>query len=103
MEFQGPIEVLGKNLEWGRCLPKDHFPPKSLAPLMTYLRSGLNEVGDVVTLEQAQVGIDDYEARGPGKAVTAAELKADYYKHLPGDEVEATTIIDFETYLPVGN
>ena len=100
--LQGPIEVLGKT--WNGVMPaQGPLSAKELAPLMTYLRNGLNEVGDVVTIEQAQAAIDDYEARGPGKAVTAAELKADYYKHLPGDEVDATTIIDFETYLPVGN
>ena len=76
---------------------------KDLAPLMTYLRNGLNEVGDVVSIEQAEAAIKDYEARGPGKAVSAQELKADYMKHLPGDTMEPTTIVDYETYLPVGN
>ena len=99
---KGPIEVMGRT--WNGQMPaQGPLSAKDLAPLMTYLRSGLNEVGDVVSIEQAQIGIDDYEARGPGKAVTAAELKADYYKHLPGDMMEPTTIIDYETYLPVGN
>ena len=100
--LQGPIEVKGKT--WNGVMPaQGPLSAKELAPLMTYLRNGLNDVGDVVTIEQAQVGIDDYEARGPGKAVTAAELKADYYKHLPGDMMEPTTIVDYESYLPVGN
>ena len=98
----GPIEVLGRT--WNGAMPaQGPLSAKELAPLMTYLRNGLNEVGDVVTLEQAQVAIDDYEARGPGKQVSAKELKDNYWKHLPGEEMDPATIIDYETYLPVGN
>jgi mono/diheme cytochrome c family protein len=99
---QGPIKVAGKT--WNGVMPaQGPLSAKELAPLMTYLRNGLNDVGDVVSLEQAQAAIDAYEARGPGKATTEAELLGGHMNFLPGDMMDPTTIIDFETYAPVGN
>ncbi|MGJ8723986.1 MAG: c-type cytochrome [Roseibacillus sp.] len=99
---QGPIEVAGKT--WNGAMPaQGPLSAKELAPLMTYLRNGLNNVGDVVTIEQAQVAIDAYEARGAGKATSAQELLDGHMKLLPGETMDPATIIDFETYLPVAN
>lgn len=98
----GPIEVAGKT--WNGVMPaQGPLSAKELAPLMTYLRNGLNEVGDVVSIEQAQAAVDAYEARGPGKATSAQELMDGHMKFLPGETMDATTVIDFETYLPVAN
>ena len=98
----GPIHVAGRT--WNDVMPpQGPLSAKELAPLMTYLRNGLNEVGDVVSLEQAQAAIDAYETRGPGKATSESELKGGHMKLLPGEVMDPTTIIDFETYAPVAN
>ena len=99
--LQGPITVKGK--VWNNVMPaQGPIPAKDLAALMTYLRNGLNEVGDVVSVEQAQAAVDAYEARGPGKATNEKELK-DHLKFLEGESMDPATVIDFETYAPVGN
>lgn len=98
----GPITVAGKT--WNGAMPaQGPLSAKELATLMTYLRNGLNEVGDIVTIEQAQAAIEAYEARGPGKATTEAELLDGHMKLLPGESMDPTTLIDFETYEPVAN
>lgn len=98
----GPINVAGRT--WNGAMPaQGPLSAKELATLMTYLRNGLNEVGDVVSLEQAQAAVDAYEARGPGKATSEAELLDGHMNFLPGEMVDPTTIIDFETYAPVAN
>lgn len=99
--ISGPIEVAGK--PWNSVMPaQGPISAKDLAPLMTFLRNELNDVGDVVTVEMAQKAVDAYEARGPGKTVTAAELLDGHMNLLSGEAMEPTTIIDFETYQPVG-
>ena len=96
----GPIEVAGRT--WNGAMPaQGPIAAKDLAPLMTYLRNGLNDVGDVVTVEQAQAAVDAYEARGPGKSVNSKELLAGHMKLLPGESMDPTTMIDFETLEPV--
>lgn len=98
----GPIEVNGK--VWNSVMPaQGPLSAKDLAALMTYLRNGLNEGGDIVTVEMAQVAVDAYEARGPGKAATQDELKASHMVMLPGSPIEPDTFVDFATYLPVEN
>lgn len=98
---QGPITVAGRT--WNKVMPtQGPLSAKELAPLMTYLRSGLNQVNDVVSLEQAQSAIDAYEARGPGKPTGEPELKG-HLKFLEGASMDPTTVIDFETFEPVAD
>lgn len=100
--LKGPIEVAGKTWDiQGGMQSQAPLAAKELAPLMTYLRSGLNDVGDVVSLAQAQTAIDAYEARGTSGQVTFAILK-NHLKGLEGEAMDPTTVIDFETYEPVG-
>ncbi len=100
--ISGPITVAGKT--WNGAMPaQGPLSAKELAPLMTYLRNGLNDVGDVVTIEQAQAAIDAYEQRGPGKATSEQELKDAHMQFLPGESMDPATIIDFESYQPVAN
>ncbi|MBK1834901.1 c-type cytochrome [Roseibacillus ishigakijimensis] len=98
----GPIEVAGKT--WNSVMPaQGPLSAKELATLMTYLRSGLNEVGDIVSVVQAEELIALYEERGAGSPVTASELQSSHMKMVAGDSVDPTTVIDFETYEPVGS
>ena len=97
----GPITVKGRT--WNQVMPaQGPLSAKELAPLMTYLRNGLNKVGDVVSIAQAQAAVDAYEARGPGKATNEAELKG-HLKFLSGETMEPEVIVNFETYEPVAN
>lgn len=98
----GPIEVSGR--VWISEMPaQGPLSAKDLATLMTYLRSGLNDVGDIVTIEMAQAAVDAYEARGAGKATSQDELLASHMKNLPGEPMDPETFVDFATYLPVDN
>ena len=100
--LEGSIEVSGRT--WNQVMPaQGPLPAKELAAVMTYIRNEFNGVGDVVSVEQAQAAVDAYDARGAGKAVTSAELKAGHMKPLSGALMAPDTVIDFETYQPVGN
>ena len=69
---------------------------------MTFRRSGLNEVGDVVSVAQAQTAIDAHELRGTGKPTNEGELKG-LLSLLEGEPIAPDTVVKFETYEPVGN
>lgn len=100
--LNGPITVKGQSYNLVMAKPGS-YDAKQLASLMTYLRSGLNNVGDIVTLEMAQKAIDAAEARGTDKLISVAELESGgYMKPLEGAPLEPSTIISFETYQPVG-
>jgi mono/diheme cytochrome c family protein len=98
----GPIEVKGKT--WNNVMPaQGPLGAKELASVMTYLRNDLNDVGDIVTVEMAQAALEVYQSRGPGKAMSASELKSAHMQPLPGDALDPEIVVDFATYQPVAN
>ncbi|MDP0489533.1 MAG: cytochrome c [Verrucomicrobiota bacterium JB023] len=100
---QGPIDVAGKT--WNNMMPSQALGlgAKELAALMTYLRSSLNDVGDVVSIEMAEEAMKQYAERGEGKPTTQSELKPTHMKHLPGELLAPDALVDFETLLPAAD
>ena len=70
-----------------------------LAAVMTYIRNEFNDVGDVVSMEQAAGAIKVYEGRPQG-AITVKELDADHNQMLEGEAVDPSTSVNFETLQP---
>jgi len=77
--------------------------PEELAGIMTYVRNYFgNTKGDVITSEMAKAAMKISAARkNAGQSVTAEELTADHVKALPGNPVDATTLVDPLTLEPV--
>ena len=75
---------------------------EDLAGVMTYIRNNFgNSKGDVVTTEMAKAALDASAARkNAGRSVTAAELTADHVKDLPGEKLDAKTMLDPITLAP---
>ena len=75
---------------------------EDLAGVMTYIRNNFGtSKGDVVTTEMAKAALDASAARkNAGRSVTAAELTADHVKDLPGEKLDAKTMLDPITLAP---
>jgi hypothetical protein len=79
-----------------------------LASVMTYIRNSFgNETGDVVTPEMGAAALEIYKERAAGASLppqtTEAELLADHAKMLPGEQMDPATVVDLETFEPVGS
>jgi len=76
--------------------------PEDLAGILTFLRNDKgNSVGDVVTPEMAKAAMDISAKRAKaGQQTDADELKAEHDKDLPGEKVDANTLVDPATLLP---
>lgn len=98
--LNGPIEV--KGVTWNGNMPSqaDGMGPKELAAVMTYIRKSWGNNASLVTPEMAENGLAIYKADGPGQ-ITAAKLKTDHAKMLEGAEMDPSTLIDPDTWLPV--
>ena len=60
--LSGPIDVAGKTYN-GNMPAQAPLTSAELAAVMTYIRNEFNDVGDVVSVEQAANAIKDYESR----------------------------------------
>jgi len=96
--LSGPIDVAGKTYN-GNMPAQAPLTSAELAAVMTYIRNEFNDVGDVVSVEQAANAIKDYESRPQG-AITVPELNADHDKMLEGEVVDPSTNVNFETLQP---
>ncbi|MFP6885798.1 MAG: hypothetical protein VCA40_15295, partial [Roseibacillus sp.] len=65
----------------------------------TFVRNKFNDVGDIVTIEQAANAIKIFEARPQGQ-ITVKELNANHDKMLEGESIDPATTVDFETLKP---
>jgi mono/diheme cytochrome c family protein len=76
--------------------------PEDLAGVMTYVRNNFgNAKGDVVTVEMAKAAIEiSAKRKNAGKSSTDAELTADHLKALPGEKLDAKTLLDPITLVP---
>ena len=96
--LSGPIDVAGKTYN-GNMPAQAPLTAAELAAVMTYIRNEFNEVGDVVSMEQAASAIKVYEGRPQG-AITVKELDADHNQMLEGEAVDPSTSVNFETLQP---
>ena len=96
--LSGPIDVAGKTYN-GNMPAQAPLTSAELAAVMTYIRNEFNDVGDVVSVEQAANAIKDYESRPQG-AITVPELDADHDTMLEGEVVDPSTNVNFETLQP---
>ena len=98
---KGPIVVDGKTYGADVMDGQGPLTADELAGIMTYVRNSFgNEVGDVVTPEQAAEAIKISNARA-GAHMSADELNANHDKVLEGDPIDPSTPVDFETLKPV--
>lgn len=103
--LKGEVEVAGRT--WNSNMPAQMpLSAAELASVMTYVRNSFgNSTGDVVSVAQAQEALNLYKERMGGASlapqVTQAELKSDHAKMLPGEEIAADVVVDFETLEPV--
>lgn len=103
---KGEITVDGR--VWNSAMaPQMPLSAVELASVMTYVRNSFgNETGDVVSAEMAEAALSLYKERAAGAALppqmTEAELKADYSAMLPGEAMDPATVVDLETFEPVG-
>lgn len=76
--------------------------PEDLAGVMTYVRNSFgNTKGDVVTVEMAKAAIEiSAKRKNAGKSSTDAELTAEHLKNLPGETLDAKTLLDPITLSP---
>ena len=96
--LSGPIDVAGKTYN-GNMPAQAPLTAAELAAVMTYIRNEFNDVGDVVSVEQAAGAIKVYESRPQG-AITVKELDADHDQMLEGEVVDPSTSVNFETLQP---
>jgi len=96
--LSGPIDVAGKTYN-GNMPAQAPLTAAELAAVMTYIRNEFNDVGDVVSVEQAASAIKVYESRPQG-AITVKELDADHDQMLEGEAVDPSTSVNFETLQP---
>jgi mono/diheme cytochrome c family protein len=96
--LSGPIDVAGKTYN-GNMPAQAPLTAAELAAVMTYIRNEFNDVGDVVSMEQAASAIKVYEGRPQG-AITVKELDADHNQMLEGEAVDPSTSVNFETLQP---
>jgi mono/diheme cytochrome c family protein len=96
--LSGPIDVAGKTYN-GNMPAQAPLTAAELAAVMTYIRNEFNDVGDVVSVEQAASAIKVYEGRPQG-AITVKELDADHNQMLEGEAVDPSTSVNFETLQP---
>jgi len=91
--LEGPIEVKGRT--YVNVMPSQAagLSANDLGAVMTYVRRSFGNDASIVTPEMAQVALDLYNERlAAGKgAFTAAELKANHARMLPGSEVDPLT------------
>ena len=100
--LKGEITVKGKTWNQEMAPVQQITNAGDLAAVMTYVRNSFgNEVGDVVTPEMAQAAFDISKKRG-GAKTTAAELKENHARMLPGETMDPATIVNLETLEPVG-
>lgn len=96
--LSGPIDVAGKTYN-GNMPAQAPLTAAELAAVMTYIRNEFNDVGDVVSMEQAASAIKVHEGRPQG-AITVKELDADHNQMLEGEAVDPSTSVNFETLQP---
>ena len=96
--LSGPIDVAGKTYN-GNMPAQAPLTAAELAAVMTYIRNEFNDVGDVVSVEQAANALKTYEGRPQG-AITVTELNANHDKMLEGEAVDPSTSVNFETLQP---
>jgi len=96
--LSGPIDVAGKTYN-GNMPAQAPLTAAELAAVMTYIRNEFNDVGDVVSMEQAASAIKVYEGRPQG-AITVKELDADHNQMLEGEAIDPSTSVNFETLQP---
>ncbi|MCH2331592.1 MAG: cytochrome c [Roseibacillus sp.] len=96
--LSGPIDVAGKTYN-GNMPAQAPLTAAELAAVMTYIRNEFNDVGDVVSLEQAANALKTYESRPQG-AITVKELTANHDRMLEGEAVDPSTSVNFETLQP---
>ena len=103
---KGEISVAGKT--WNSNMPMPGpLNAVELASVMTYIRTNFgNDTGDVVTPEMAAAAIKISTERAGGAALapqmTAPELDEKHAKMLPGETVDPATVVDLQTFEPVG-
>ncbi len=96
--LSGPIDVAGKTYN-GNMPAQAPLTAAELAAVMTFVRNEFNDVGDIVTVEQAANALKIYEARPQGQ-MTVKELNDKHDKMLEGEPVDPATVVDFETLKP---
>ncbi|MBB07925.1 MAG: hypothetical protein CMN03_06635 [Roseibacillus sp.] len=96
--LSGPIDVGGKTYN-GVMPAQAPLTAAELAAVMTFVRNEFNDVGDIVTVEQAANALKVYESRPQGQ-ITVKELNEKYDKMLEGEPVDPATMVDFETLKP---
>ena len=96
--LSGPIDVDGKTYN-GNMPAQSPLTAAELAAVMTFVRNKFNDVGDIVTIEQAANAIKIFEARPQGQ-ITVKKLNANHDKMLEGESIDPATTVDFETLKP---
>ena len=97
---KGPIVVDGKSYGADVMDGQGPLTADELAGIMTYVRNSFgNDVGDVVTPEQASEAIKISNARA-GAHMSADELNANHDKALEGETIDPNTPVNFETLKP---
>lgn len=96
----GPIEVAGTTYNGNMGAIGANLDAKSLAALMTYIRTEWGNDASLVTPEMAQAALD-ISAQRAGGQTSAEELKKEHDKMLPGDTLDPETLVDPETWEPV--
>jgi len=100
--LEGPMST-------GKAYPAPMTPqgagmsPEDLAAVMTYVRNSFgNQVGDVVSVEQAKtaMAVAAARARAP-QMVNKVELDAEHIKELDGKPIAPDTLVDPVTLAPV--
>ena len=100
--LEGPMST-------GKAYPAPMTPqgagmsPEDLAAVMTYVRNSFgNEVGDVVSVEQAKKAMEVAAARARApQLVNKVELDAEHVKELEGKPMAPDTMVDPVTLAPV--
>lgn len=98
----GKIEVAGTTYNGNMGAIGANLNAKSLAALMTYIRTSWGNDASLVTPEMAAAGLEISEQRAGGQT-SAEELKKEHDKMLPGDTLNPETLLDPETWEPVAS
>lgn len=101
--LSGPITVDGKSFGSSVMTPQSHIKSaKELAAVLNYIRNSFgNKNEKLISVEMAQKAFSLTKERGEGKTMTADELNASFNKELEGTTLDAATLVNPKTLLPV--
>lgn len=98
--LKGPINVAGVAYNNNMPAMGDGLGPKELAALMTYIRNEWGNQASLVSTEMAANAIE--VAKQSSGQMDVPTLEAKHAKDLPGEAVSPDTLLDPETFEPIG-